>query len=194
MVCQRCGGPIQGAFCSNCGAPAQPPPPVQAQPPVYGAPPPGAYGVSPNPYGVPHPAIYQARVVRHLQTMGVLWCVYGAYRAMAGVVAMLFLMGVATPAFMGGMGQRGMSFLPFAPVMGGLAAVAGVFILFSSCLAFASGYALITRKPWGRTIAIVAAILSLIKIPFGTALGIYTLWVLAPTASGMEYDAIADRS
>jgi hypothetical protein len=34
----------------------------------------------------------------------------------------------------------------------------------------------------------------LVKIPFGTALGIYTLWVLAPMASGMEYDAIADRN
>jgi hypothetical protein len=51
-----------------------------------------------------------------------------------------------------------------------------------------------TRKPWGRVLAIIAAILALLKIPFGTALGIYTLWVLAPAASGMEYDAIADQS
>jgi hypothetical protein len=36
--------------------------------------------------------------------------------------------------------------------------------------------------------------LALLKFPFGTALGIYTLWVLAPSTSGMEYDAIADRS
>jgi hypothetical protein len=43
-------------------------------------------------------------------------------------------------------------------------------------------------------VAIIAAILALIKFPFGTALGIYTLWVLAPGASGLEYDAIADRS
>jgi hypothetical protein len=202
MVCQKCGGQVQGAFCSNCGAPVEPPPLVQAAPPVYaappagayGAPPAGAYGAPPNPYGVPPPAFYEARVSRHVQTLGILWCVFGAYRALAGVVAMLFLMGIATPPFMGGMGSRGMSFLPFAPVMGGLAAVAGVFILFSSCLAFLTGYALLTRKPWGRVIAIVTAILSLIKIFFGTALGIYTLWVLAPSASGMEYDAIADRS
>jgi hypothetical protein len=136
----------------------------------------------------------EARVSRHVHTLGILWCVYGAYRALAGVVAMLFLMGVATPAFMGGMGSRGMSFMPFAPVMSGLAAVAGCFILLSSALAFVTGFALITRKPWGRTIAIVAGILSLIKIPIGTAMGIYTLWVLAPTASGVEYDAIADRT
>ena len=43
-------------------------------------------------------------------------------------------------------------------------------------------------------LAIIAAILALLKFPIGTALGIYTLWVLAPGASGLEYDAIADRS
>jgi hypothetical protein len=193
MVCAKCGGPVQGAFCSNCGAPVQAAP-VQGAPPVYAAPPPAGYAAPPAQYVAPPHAFYEARVSQHVHTLGILWCVYGAYRALAGIVAMMFLMGVATPGFMGGMGSRGMSFMPFAPVMGGLAAVAGVFILFSSVLAFVTGYALMTRRPWGRTIGIVAAILSLIKIPFGTALGIYTLWVLAPTASGMEYDAIADRS
>ena len=43
-------------------------------------------------------------------------------------------------------------------------------------------------------VLLVAAILSLIKIFFGTALGIYTLWVLVPGASGAEYDDIAGRS
>src|SRR5579859_5140059 len=160
MVCEKCGGAVQGAFCSNCGAPVTPV--TQGPPPGYAAPPPGAYGGPP--YAVPPPMFYEARVSRHVHTLGILWCVYGAYRALAGIVAMLFLMGIATPAFMGGMGSRGMSVLPFAPVMGGLAAVAGVFILLSSVLAFVTGFALMTRKPWGRTIAIVAAILSLIKI------------------------------
>jgi hypothetical protein len=31
-------------------------------------------------------------------------------------------------------------------------------------------------------------ILALLKFPFGTALGIYTLWVLAPQASAVEWD------
>ena len=37
-------------------------------------------------------------------------------------------------------------------------------------------------------------ILTLLKPLLGTALGIYTLWVLAPSASGAEYKAIEDRS
>lgn len=41
-----------------------------------------------------------------------------------------------------------------------------------------AGYGLLTRKSWGRTLAIVVGILSLINFPLGTAVGIYTLWVL----------------
>ena len=40
-------------------------------------------------------------------------------------------------------------------------------------------------------LAIVLACFSLIKIPFGTALGIYTLWVLLPASSEEEYRQIA---
>ena len=61
-------------------------------------------------------------------------------------------------------------------------------------LLLVTGYALMTRRTWGRVLAIVVGVLSLIAIPFGTAMGIYTLWVLASGVSGMEYDAIADRS
>jgi hypothetical protein len=42
-------------------------------------------------------------------------------------------------------------------------------------------------------LAIIIAIISLFKIPFGTVLGIYTLWVLVPSESAVEYEAIAGR-
>ncbi len=48
-----------------------------------------------------------------------------------------------------------------------------------------------SRRPWARTLAIVMAVLSLLKLPFGTALGIYTLWVLAPQASSVEWEGLA---
>lgn len=173
MVCQACGSPVEGAFCSKCGTPVSAPPPPM--------------------YGTPQLMQVAPKVQRHVQTLGILWCVYGAYRAVGGIFAVMFLMGASTPAFLGWLGSRGLPFLPFVPVMGGLAVLAAVVILLVSCLAFATGFSLLSRKPWGRTLAIVVAILSLIKIPVGTGLGIYTLWVLASAASGMEYDAIADR-
>jgi hypothetical protein len=51
-----------------------------------------------------------------------------------------------------------------------------------------AGYGLLTRKPWARVLAIVVGILNLVNFPVGTAIGLYTLWVLTqPTAT--EYFA-----
>jgi type IV secretory pathway VirB2 component (pilin) len=77
--------------------------------------------------------------------------------------------------------------------MGSLLPIIAVYTVIVSALALIVGYSLLTRRPWGRVLAIVVGILTLFKPILGTALGIYTLWVLAPGASGLEYDAVADR-
>jgi hypothetical protein len=83
---------------------------------------------------------------------------------------------------------------PFtAPWMAALLPVIAVVSVAAALLAFLVAFGLMTRQPWGRVVGIIVAILSLFKFPFGTALGIYTLWVLVPAESGMEYDAIASR-
>jgi hypothetical protein len=41
-----------------------------------------------------------------------------------------------------------------------------------------AGYGLLTRRRWGRMLAIVVGILNLANVPLGTALGAYTLYVL----------------
>jgi hypothetical protein len=51
-----------------------------------------------------------------------------------------------------------------------------------------TGISLLRRAPWARTLAIITAFLALIHPFTGTLLGIYTLWVLLPSASGQEYE------
>jgi hypothetical protein len=176
MVCQACGAPVaEGVhFCSKCGAQVVAAPPMYAQPPM---------------------PMYMSRVQRNLQTLGVLWCVLGVYRVVSGLIGILFLRAFTTHNF----GDDGWMFGghwhgPFTPMMGAFWPVIVVATIVTVALALVTGYSLMTRRPWGRILAIVAAILALLKFPLGTALGIYTLWVLAPGASGLEYDAIADRS
>jgi type IV secretory pathway VirB2 component (pilin) len=135
------------------------------------------------------------RVQRNLQTLGVLWCVYAGYRVLQGFLGMFFLRAFSMHGFAGnGWPFRG-SVPPMFPMwLGAMVPLVGVITVLAAGLALLVGFSLLNRKPWGRTLAIVVAILSLIKFPTGTALGIYTLWVLAPRDSGMEYEAIADRS
>ena len=180
MVCQACGAAIaEGVhFCSRCGAQ------VVGVPPAY-----QAYQQPPMPLYVPVP-----RVPRHLQTVGVLWCVFGVYRIASGLFGMFFVR-IATMGRFGGDWPFGRFGGPFGPQwMNAMIPFIATMIVISAGLALLVGYSLLTRRPWGRTLAIIVAILRLLKIPFGTALGIYTLWVLAPADSGAEYDSIADRS
>lgn len=189
MVCQACGNAVatEVRYCPKCGAqvvaasPVPPPPgPPSAYPPAY-----------PPVYAMQGP-----RVQRNLQLLAILWCIFGAYRAIAALVAVSVLRVFAMrrfgghawiwgPRFHGPFGPHWMvPLLPFVTIVTVIAAV----------LAFLVGFGLMRRKPWGRPLAIVMGILMLLKFPLGTALGIYTLWVLAPAASSMEYEAIADHS
>lgn len=141
-------------------------------------------------------AMQRPRVQRNLQTLGILWCAFGAYRIIGGLIG-IFAVRIMSERqfdrygwtwhanFHGPFGPPWMgSIIPFIAIVAAVAAV----------LAFLVGFSLLRRKPWGRMLAIFLAILALFKFPVGTALGIYTLWVLAPATSGMEYDAIADHS
>jgi hypothetical protein len=57
-------------------------------------------------------------------------------------------------------------------------------------LALAAGWGLMERAPWGRIVAIVAAFLSLLRFPFGTALGIWTLVVLLGYRNSTLYEQL----
>jgi len=178
MVCQACGAPVveQVHFCPKCGAQ------VTAAPPVYAAYP------SLLPMRMPMP-----RVQRNLQMLGILWCAFGAYRVISGLIGMFFLRAVSMGRF-GGFGGYGW---PLGGHMGStwmasLVPFIAVYTVITAALALLVGYSLLTHRPWGRVLAIVVGILTLLKPLLGTALGIYTLWVLAPSSSGDEYEAIAD--
>jgi hypothetical protein len=53
------------------------------------------------------------------------------------------------------------------------------------------GLGLMRRHPWARTAGIALGILALFHVPIGTALGIYTLWVLLADENGEEYRYMA---
>ncbi|MEG9437991.1 hypothetical protein JAO29_17735 [Edaphobacter sp. HDX4] len=147
------------------------------------------------PYPPYPPVLAPPRVQRHLQTLGTLWCVYGAYRVISGLIGFFFVRAITWRHFgsnwpLGGWGIHHGPPWPWMALMPVLLTTAVVM----AALALFAGLSLLNRKPHGRLLAIVLGILALFKFPLGTALGIYTLWVLAPTSSAVEYEAVADRS
>lgn len=53
-----------------------------------------------------------------------------------------------------------------------------LFLTAWSLPAIIGGFGLLKRKSWARILIMILAILELFCIPIGTAIGIYTLWVL----------------
>lgn len=70
-----------------------------------------------------------------------------------------------------------------------LSAIA-IVLLCKAAVGIAAGLGLLQRQDWGRILAIVLGVISLINIPFGTALGVYTLWVLVSPGADQEYQAL----
>jgi hypothetical protein len=63
-------------------------------------------------------------------------------------------------------------------VLGFLSVSIPVLIGFLSILGLVGGIGVLVYKSWARYLVIVLATLGCVNIPFGTAKGVYTIWVL----------------
>lgn len=125
------------------------------------------------------------RVARHLTVLGILWVVLSAMRLFRGGGHM------AGAPVLAGFGNRWIHHIggdwPVGDLLAHILFVSGAALVILAALGFAAGWGLIERKPWARTLALVLGFLSLLSPVLGTALGIYTLWVLLPAESEVEF-------
>ena len=175
MFCDRCGTPLaSGAqFCTSCGKAIAP-----------GAIPPATAAVASPPQG---------RVRKHIHLLATLWLVNGVLRLM-GVAWLMLFGGTFFPWLRGRIGPDAW---PLGPgwgldslLSGGFFSL-GVFLGFFGVVHLALAWGLFERQSWARILGLVLGILALLRFPFGTALGIYTLWVLAPEPSAREYEQLS---
>ncbi len=125
----------------------------------------------------------ESRLGRHLHTLGILWIVVGAFWLIPSIV----LMTLASVVHIAIPGTEAVARMVGPLVM----FVLGATFLVVGAGGICVGWGLLQRQPWARTVAIVLGILALFHPPFGTALGIYTLWVLLAAESRGEYDHLA---
>lgn len=63
-------------------------------------------------------------------------------------------------------------------VTSGIAAVVGGFLALTSLPSIIGGIGLLQRKDWARILVMIVAVFHLLNVPVGTAVAIYTFWVL----------------
>jgi hypothetical protein len=123
------------------------------------------------------------RVQAHIRLLGILWLALSAFDVMGGIVGIV----LANSIFSHEWGIQGLP-LFLQPLIRGFA----IFSLVKAAAGFLAGWGLLNRQSWARPLAMALGIVSLfIHIPFGTALGVYTLWVLLPAHAEAEYEKLS---
>jgi hypothetical protein len=123
----------------------------------------------------------------HVDFLGALYVVWGAVTA---------LIGLSTLAL--GVGAAALGQVARASMRGGVAAdvAAGVFLILAllsmawGLIHIVSGVALRRRRRWSRRACLALAILDLILLPYGTALGAYGLWVLLDNQVRHQFELV----
>jgi ABC-type glycerol-3-phosphate transport system permease component len=170
MFCQHCGSQLEvGAkFCNRCGN-------VVPRASILRS--------APDPAEV---------LNNHLRVLGVLWLVYSIFHMLMGVWTLAFshyfLPTMARIISQQTNSDATMHFFDFFSVF---YTITFVYSIATGLLGLCAGWALLRREPYGRTLALVAAFICIISIPFGTALGAYTLVILLPGPTGPAYEQLS---
>ena len=169
MFCSGCGHEFQAgqASCPKCGWT-----PAPVAPPVLPAP-----GFE----------FELQRYASKIRVLGILWLVWAGFSILMGFAALNFMHAF----FSGGFGPWGHDH-PFFPDWFGPAFIhfALLMVILRAVVCAVAGWGLLERTQWGRILAIIAAIISLLKFPFGTALGVATLIILLGYRNSALYDSL----
>jgi len=168
MYCSSCGHALvpNQPFCAQCGRPVA----VAPAPTVPG------FGFELNGYA------------SRLRALAVVWYIYGGFALVFGLIGVAFL----DSWFNGRLHYWVHGPFPHMGMGPTLLRFAWLLVLTRSGLALAAGYGLMHRAPWGRVVAIISAFVNIVKIPFGTGLGIWTLVTLMGYRNTTLYDHVAE--
>ncbi len=162
-------------FCDGCGGAVQPGQAFCSKC--------GKQIVGPVPFMLHRPG----RVQEHVRLVGLLWLALSAFTTIGGIMLYIVANTVLVHLRRGGTESGPPAFL--TPLLSAVA----ILLLAKAACGFIAGWGLLQREPWARVVVLVVAFISLFtNVPFGTALGVYTMWVLLPAESEHEYEALAE--
>lgn len=106
---------------------------------------------------------------KHVNIIGVLWITLGALSLLGGFIVFFILFGIS---FIPDMGYEA----PY--ILRGIGLAIGLFLTILAVPKIIAGIGLMKKKEWARILTLVLSFLSLLNIPLGTALAIYSFVIL----------------
>jgi hypothetical protein len=105
---------------------------------------------------------------QHIRLIAILNITLGSILAFVGLMAFIFFAGIGIAA---GDAEA-------IPILGLVGTVGFIFMLGFGLPGILGGIGLLNRKEWARILVIAASCIGLFAFPVGTALSVYSLWVL----------------
>jgi len=175
MFCQYCASPLDEAarFCKSCGKPV------------------------PTPATAPANTARLAAVVpaqtfqHHIRVLGIVWLVYSIFQIIMSIWIIVFSR-YSLSAVQDAISNSGTPFpFPIVHFLHVMYAISAAYGAATGILGIVAGAMLLQKRPAARALAIVAAFLSVLSFPLGTALAVYTLIILMPKDASRNYQQIA---
>ena len=113
---------------------------------------------------------------RHVTILGAFHIAFGAIGLLAALAILVIFGGAASLIALGAASEP--DALIAAPIVGIVGTVLMLAALILSVPGIAAGFGLMNYRPWARMLTVVLSLLHLFNFPFGSALGVYGLWVL----------------
>ena len=123
-------------------------------------------------------SLNQRQLQLHVPVVGWLLIVGHAIFVLVGVFVFVLLTGIGVAT-----GER-----EAVAVLSTVGTAVGLLLVVLGIPGLVAGAGLLARQSWARILAIVVGILGLVNVPIGTAIGVYTLFVLMQDAA-TEYFA-----
>jgi hypothetical protein len=115
-------------------------------------------------------------MAQHVKILGILHIVFGGLGVLAAILVLVIFGGVSAVV---GLSDHSSDSLTAIPILGIIGGFVFILVLVLSLPGLIIGIGLMQFKPWARIAGIILSAFDLLSVPpFGTALGIYGLWVL----------------
>jgi hypothetical protein len=105
---------------------------------------------------------------KHITVLGALYIAFGAMQVLAAIIIFTAVVG-------GGILSCDEGAIAITSAIGSALAS---FLILLAAPGIIGGIGLLRGRRWARILVLILGCLNLFNIPFGTALGIYTIWVL----------------
>ena len=135
------------------------------------------------------PQVRRSRVQEHVKLLGILWIAYSVLHLLGAAFLLLIGHTILSSSFH--FPNQPPEFPQILQMIRPIVHFIGLILVIKSAAGLIAGWGLLQRESWARILALVVGFIALLHVPLGTALGIYTLWVLLPAQSESEYKTFA---